>query len=915
MARCASCSTEVRDSVTKCPKCGADLATSGTASLVATVATGFVSIEAAALPQSSGPTIANTVTSRINSVSVVEEDGRFLPGALVAGRYRILGLLGKGGMGEVYRATDLALAQSVALKFLNSEACGNQRWLERFHAEVRIARQISHPNVCRVYDIGEADGVPFLSMEFVDGDDIATLLVGIGRLPHDKAIETARKICAGLAAAHDKGVIHRDLKPQNLMMTKRGEILITDFGLAAVADTLHGPEARNGTPAYMAPEQLRGSEVTAKSDIYALGLVLYELFTGKKPFEARTIPELISLQESQQLSSMKSHAADIDPSVEGIIKRCLHPDPGMRPASALAVAAALPGGDPLAAALAAGETPSPELLAASGKREAVPLKHTLPVLIALLAALIVFPFLVHKFYSLSYSPLDMPVEVLEQKARDHAAALGYTDRPADWDYDFISNSGFVDWINRNWKQDKDWYKLFHAEPIMLVVHRESPRLLKALPDGATNEQRPPQTIPGMWKLEVDTLGRLRRFAAVPPPFEGAAPGASVSPPVIPFDPQPVFQAAGFELSKFTEVAPQWTPAMGFDSRRAWKGRHPALDQLDVTVQIAAWRGRVVDVQMIWPWTKPVRSESEARPVSAIVNMVLGDLMALSGTLFCIWLARRNLLLGRGDRRGAWRLAILFFVLNMLAAPARMHFVPDGSSWDLLVHRVSIASFGAGLVWLLYIALEPVMRSRWPHAIITWSRAISGQFSDPQLGSHILYGCGIGVLVAAVFVVSNVISFQTGGKPSTVSLDTAIGARNWIAVAAEHASGALTSAMTILFLIFGVRQVARKDWIAAAIVGLVLAFRGGVNFNGDPLFVIPMMLSIYSGLILAVMRVGMVAATVAVFTANTLTSNPATLDPLIWYNPPAYLRLVMLAAIAWYGFVQSRGDATKNEIPG
>src|SRR3984957_19308443 len=161
--------------------------------------------------------------SGISSTSAADE-GRFIAGTLLGGRYRIIGLLGRGGMGEVYRATDLTLGQSVALKFLPAEAAGNSRLLERFAGEVRVARQVSHPNVCRVYDLGEIDGAPFISMEYVDGEDLASLLPRIGRLPADKAIETARKICAGLAAAHDRGIIHRDLKPQNIMMNKRGEV-------------------------------------------------------------------------------------------------------------------------------------------------------------------------------------------------------------------------------------------------------------------------------------------------------------------------------------------------------------------------------------------------------------------------------------------------------------------------------------------------------------------------------------------------------------------------------------------------------------------------------------------------------------------------------------------------------------------
>src|SRR5437588_5989628 len=270
--------------------------------------------------------------------SATGDEGRFLPGALLGGRYRIIGLLGRGGMGEVYRATDLTLGQSVALKFLPEEAARDPPLLERFHGEVRIARQVSHPNVCRVYDIGEVEGMPFISMEYVDGEDLASLLTRIGRLPADKALETARKLCAGLAAAHDRGIIHRDLKPQNIMMNKRGEVVIMDFGLAAIADQLSGAEVRNGTPAYMAPEQLKGSEVTAKSDLYALGLVLYELFTGKRPFEAKTVGQLLELEEAVHLTSMSSIAADIDPAVEKAIRRCLAPDPAKRPANALSVA-------------------------------------------------------------------------------------------------------------------------------------------------------------------------------------------------------------------------------------------------------------------------------------------------------------------------------------------------------------------------------------------------------------------------------------------------------------------------------------------------------------------------------------------------------------------------------------------------
>ena len=177
-------------------------------------------------------------------------------------------------MGEVFRADDLRLGQPVALKLLPHELHTDPVRLAQFHNEVRVARQVSHANVCRVHDIGEADGLLYLSMDNVDGEDLASSLRRIGRFPEDKATEIARQLCAGIAAAHQKGVIHRDLKPANVMLDAQGHVRIMDFGLAAIGQV---EDVRAGTPADMAPEQLLGREVGPASDIFALGLIMYEL--------------------------------------------------------------------------------------------------------------------------------------------------------------------------------------------------------------------------------------------------------------------------------------------------------------------------------------------------------------------------------------------------------------------------------------------------------------------------------------------------------------------------------------------------------------------------------------------------------------------------------------------------------------
>src|SRR5215207_2981307 len=286
---------------------------------------------------------------------------RFAAGELLAARYRVVAPLGKGGMGEVYRADDLTLGQPVALKFLPADIATDPDRLSRFRKEVAAARRVSHPNVCRVYDIAEwrAEGrqAPdyFLTMEFVDGEDLSSVLKRLGRVPEEKGIEVARQLCSALAAVHDQGLLHRDLKPANVMLDGRGRVRLTDFGLAAAADDLSVSEVRSGTPLYQAPEQRAGQEVTARSDLYSLGLVLYELFTGRRPF--------VGADHDTPPSKPSSHASGLSPAVEEVILQCLEPRPANRPWSATAVLARLPGGDLLAAAVAAGETPSPRLVA------------------------------------------------------------------------------------------------------------------------------------------------------------------------------------------------------------------------------------------------------------------------------------------------------------------------------------------------------------------------------------------------------------------------------------------------------------------------------------------------------------------------------------------------------------------------
>ena len=210
---------------------------------------------------SAAPDFADTASDTPRS-----DQTRFSPGQLIGSRYRIVRSLGQGGMGEVYQADDLTLGERVALKLLTPTLDRLPHAIERFTTEVRLSRAIAHPNVCRVYDIGEFDGSRYLSMEYVDGETLSSLLHRVGALSPEVAADVARQVCAGLAAAHARGVLHRDLKPANIMIDGQGYVRILDFGLAVKSTGTHNSEVA-GTPAYMAPEQLVGGPVSERTDL------------------------------------------------------------------------------------------------------------------------------------------------------------------------------------------------------------------------------------------------------------------------------------------------------------------------------------------------------------------------------------------------------------------------------------------------------------------------------------------------------------------------------------------------------------------------------------------------------------------------------------------------------------------------
>lgn len=843
----------------------------------------------------------STSSSLATSSSV--DEGRFVPGTVIVGRYRIISLLGRGGMGEVYRATDLTLGQPVALKFLPDTGAGFERMLERFQNEVRVARQVSHPNVCRVYDLGEFEGMPYMSMEYIDGEDLSGLLSRIGRLPADKALDIARKICAGLAAAHDKGVIHRDLKPANIMLDKRGNAIIMDFGLAAVTNELRGPESRSGSPAYQAPEQLRGEEVTAKSDIYALGLVLYELFTGRRAYEAKSIPELIRVQEDAQFVSMQSIASEIDPTVEKAIRKCLDPTPINRPLSALSVSAALPGGDPLAAALAAGEIPSPELVAAAGRHEGLPLKYSAPMALALIVFLMAVPWIRHNREKHTFTPMNIAPEALASKVREFATAFGYPQTPADSVFDLVNHDGLIGAAGDSAKASSsgrdELRRWFSAESPMQLWYRESPQPMVTW-NGSVTSAAPAPITSGMIEAQISTTGELRRFDAIPSQLESSAAPTAV-------DADLIARTTGFDLNRMQEVEAKFAPLYAFDWQKAWKGKHPKLD-LDVQIEVAAWHGKLTHLHVVWPWSTASRMpESQVRSAGQTGFQLAWVGVYLLVFLVSGFLAIRNLRAGRGDTRGAVRLGAIVFVLRSIHSLAGVHWAVDIGTYWTVTRLLSAELVQAAVISGMYLALEPAVRARWPRVLVSWNRVLRGQWNDALVGTRVLQGVFIATVISGI--VMGIGSFQAarGNFGTNTDPSGGISTRLFVADLAELGARGIEFGLLVVFATFLFRALLRKDWLASLGMALVMTALNSDLWRHFNAIDFALYLALMSLIAFVLLRLGLVATIVVATFVDLLLHVPGPQDLTKWYEWTVIAYPAVALVVVLWAFWRASGE--------
>jgi len=887
MPSCPACAQEVPNDALFCARCGGPLAVSS-------------EVPTRLDDRPPGGAAARSRGHMASSSSAASSGGRFLPGVVLVDRYRIVALLGKGGMGEVYRADDLKLGQAVALKFLPEALEQDADRLQRFLNEVRTARQVSHSNVCRVYDVVEMDGHHFLSMEYVDGEDLASLLRRIGRLPKDKAIELGRQLAAGLATAHDAGVLHRDLKPANVMVDGRGRAKITDFGLAGLAGEIHGDEIRSGTPAYMAPEQLDGSEVTVKSDLYSLGLVLYELFTGKPPFRAASAADLRRMQTETAPTSPSSFVEGFDPAVERLILRCLDPDPARRPQSAMAVAAALPGGDPLAAAVAAGETPSPEMVVEAGAVGGLRPGVATALLAGFLALVGAILFLGDRIMPMRLVPLPKPPQVLEEKAREILASLHHDTEPLDFMSDFVPHVDYLQELRRG--EGNAGLQPFRAgQPSALrFFYRESPYPLVRMSSGSIQGWMidPPNDQPGMAIVGLDPSGRLVHLEIVPPDRD------ATDTPVEEPDWSPLFKAAGLDPVEFAATQPTWNPPFYADTRAAWEGVYPDAPDISIRLEAAAYRGRPMAFRIIEPWTRTAAAPPDRPTTLRRIAQALPSLWYVAVLLGAGFVALRNLRLGRGDRKTALRLALYLGAVRFLWFFGA-HHLASTAELGLLIAHIAWSLYRVGMIYMFYLALEPYARRLWPRMLTSWMRLAAGRFRDPLVGRDLLLGSLVGALFTGSRMLGEWIDQARGSSSGGIEIDwfgePLRGLRHAVtAVIGIHSVSVFDAFMPIMMFLI-LRLLLRRTWAAIAVVTLLVVFMFNPAAGAPPLgFLIGLGLSL-TVFWLTFLRLGFLALVISLSWSALYLELPLTPDLSSWHATATLLCLLVTVGVAAFGF--------------
>jgi serine/threonine-protein kinase len=867
-------------------------------------------------------TLIESASSSARHFSAVSRShllGKFLPGTKLAGRYQIVSLIGRGGMGEVYRADDMKLGQTVALKFLTDRAGRSEQRLQYFLDEVRLSQRLSHPYICRVHDVVEYESHLFLSMEYVEGENLSELLKRTGPLTESKAIELGGQLCQGLAAAHDAGVLHRDLKPANIMVDHRGRARIADFGLAREHGVLNPREGIVGTPLYMAPEQLKSNQTSVQSDLYSLGLIVYEMFTGSKAHQAKDVDEISKLHESGVAIQCVTEAVQIESQVAAAIAKCLAKDPRDRFSSVAAFAAALPGKSALSVAVATGQTLSPDMISIAGPRGSLP-RRAIAGLLTLVTLLLVVVGLMSSSVFDSFR-FELPPQALANQAEkildDLKAPRGAFrtwgfEADADalgWASEHGVVAGEVKFLNRG----HFWYRESESDLAPLRPDWSGDQFLNV-------EQFRPNLEAGSLLIRLSGDGELRYLERKLSPNE-------IPPNEIPqnkprdqsttfSDWIPLLRLAGLTDIQIKNRVPVTAihRTQGFaDSLSSWTTEvESPSGPIPLRIDVAASGNEPTYFRVSGPWDPPTRNRWDgslgSNRMVAIIFLIWIPIM-IAGT---IYLARRNVYAQLSDLPGANRVAAFSAALVIVVWLVGGAHVQSSLEMDLFMTTLAGSALVGSLVWCNYLAFEPLMRREYPGTLVSWSRLLEGKFQDRLVGRHLLIGVAAGAAVAAgklsMIGFPALLGHESADAPNVYNLLPLVGGRTIPReVLTALGMSVVFSIFYQLMLLALLRLIVRKMFIAVSIFVAFMAFRVALQY--EP-FWFAMTISVLEMSLTAFLflRVGLFAVVTMHFTRFMLKW-PIALDFSTWYAPTGLFALTTVMVLALIGAVICRPTNT------
>jgi serine/threonine-protein kinase len=570
------------------------------------------------------------------------------------------------------------------------------------------------------------------------------------------------------------------------------------------------------------------------------------------------------------------------------------------------VAAALPGGDPLAAALAAGETPSPQMIAAAGDLTGMSPRIGIACLAFIVAGLAAVWAIGVKVDLLEVAGTETTPEVLRHKARMVLTQLGYTDKAADSVEGFDYETQPLNYAEKQVHGKPDWPSILSKRPRVLVFwYRESPQAMTPawwrdanMTPGIPQQDEPSRDTPGMTFVKLDDQARLTYFEAIPHQTRPA--GAAVA--AANWD--ELFKLAELDKSQFQPAEAQWTSPGDSDERTAWTGVYPGT-AIPLRIEAAAWMGKPVLFRLISPWTKPAieHTVSATETVRILIFMFMGTLMFLVPG----FLAWRNIKRGKADRTGAMRLSVGIFAACILMWILRAHFAAGFGEFALFVLALSSGLFNATVIWTTYLALEPYVRRHWPHSIISYTRLMNGKFRDPAIGRDALYGVVMGTLWLLIFAAKSMITRTLGAQPSTSNANYLEGARATLGEWLIHVPESIRGTLMFFFILFILRVLLRNRWLAAGVFVALWTLLQSLG-SSHPAIEIPTEMAIYGIAAFSLTRFGLVTLAAAVFTTDSIGGIPITANPSIWYFGStvfAFSAVFLLAVWAFHAATAGR----------